>query len=113
MVDGRNDYIYYTNSNYFDYVCSPVEDFIDPRLIAKGLSQDKSFEPYLTPGFEQYVNRLSVTEGDVIPEICDLVVTAKTYSPLAVGSTVRGGGDDGYRITDPAKVTFLLQSAEL
>ena len=56
MVDDR-DCVYYTNSDYFKYALKGFESFVKGMLVAEGLAEDSSFEPYLTTDFRTWVGQ--------------------------------------------------------
>ena len=66
--DGKHDRncIYYTSSEYFTYALGGFASFVNGRLVAEGLSNDKGFSPYLTTDFKSWTGSLFDTDGDVI-----------------------------------------------
>ena len=113
-VDDRN-YVYSTNIENFKYALLDFADFINPRLVSKGLLQDSSFEPYLTPDFKQWKNEVigdDESELDrVIPADSKLIVTADQFRPYVVTEEDKYAKyDDGYGKTGAKSVTFDFSS---
>ena len=108
-VDGRN-YVYSTNVPNFKYALLDFADFINPRLVAKGLAQDSSFEPYLTPAFNQWKNEVigddDDEKGSVVPSDSKLVATAESFKPYIVAEDKYNKYDDGYKKEKKKSVTF-------
>ena len=108
-VDGR-DYVYSTNIQNFKYAFLGFADFINPRLVAKGLAQDSAFEPYLTPDFKQWKNEVIGDDEDekdsVVPNDSKLIATAEKFTPYTVKEDTYNKYDDGYKKEKSKSVTF-------
>ena len=63
MVDGR-DYVYYTNSEYFNYALRGFASFIKGTLVSAGLDQDSVYGPYLTTDFKSWTGTMFKEESD-------------------------------------------------
>ena len=108
MVDNR-DVIYYTSSNYFSYALLGFESFVKGTLIAAGLENDSTFEPYLTTDFKIWDNVEHKNEGDVVTEGSKVIVNGVAITPLIVASTYQptdGEPTDGYKYDDYGSMVF-------
>jgi hypothetical protein len=63
MVDDRN-YVYYTNSEYFNYAMRGFASFIKGTLVSAGLDQDSVYGPYLTTDFKSWTGTMFEKESD-------------------------------------------------
>ena len=114
MIDNRN-YVYYTSSEYFSYALGGFASFVNGRLVAEGLSNDKGFSPYLTTDFKSWTGTTYDTDGEVINY--DLY---KDPTIVALGTsknTVQKDKDKannyfGYEVDDDAVLTFDLEALE-
>lgn len=97
MIKDR-DYVYTSISNGFDYALSGFESLVSSSLIAPGLAEDKTFEPYLTPAYNQWKNTVYSSLGDRISSDAEVVIIGDMLTPLDKGPTYTPAGDelDGY-----------------
>ena len=65
MVDGR-DYVYYTNSEYFNYAMRGFASFVKGTLVAPGILTDSVFGPYLTTDFKSWTGTMFKEESDKV-----------------------------------------------
>ena len=63
MVDNRN-YVYYTNSEYFNYALRGFASFVKGTLVSEGLDQDSVYGPYLTTDFKSWTGTMFKEESD-------------------------------------------------
>lgn len=86
MVDNR-PYIYSTVGTTINYALAAFSDFINPRLVSAGLSEDNGFAPYLVSDFKEWRNTLYNTPGDVIgaenKKNTAVIINAKTIVPIS------------------------------
>ena len=112
MVDNR-DYIYYTANNYFDYALMGFNSFVRGTLVAAGLAEDSTYEPYLTTDFKQWVNTLHKEEGSVVVDLSNVVCKGEAVAPLNKGADyVPPAGDvaDGYTYVPSNELVFDLEA---
>ena len=109
MVDDRN-VVYYTTSNYFEYALRGFADFVNGRLVAKGLDSDYNFEPYLTTDYKQWVNTEHKTEGERVTAGSTVIVSGSAALPIAAGSEYTPDSQGGYYVDDG---TFTFSSDDL
>lgn len=97
MIKGR-DYVYTSISNGFDYALSGFESLVSSSLIAPGLEEDGTYEPYLTPSYKQWKNTVYSAVGDLVTEDADVVIIGNMLTTLDKGpSHVPSSGEiDGY-----------------
>lgn len=89
MLDGRN-YVYASESTYYDYAVAGFSSLVNSTLIAAGLPTDRGFGPYLTQGYYQWLSEKHEQMGEKIPEDSRVVVYADTIDVPS------GDGDDKY-----------------
>ena len=104
-VDDR-PYVYSTSNSYFNYAFLNCYDYINPILTAAGLSGDKSFEPYLTTGFHQWLNTMYDTEGTVVLPGSEVTVNATIWQPKPENE------DGGYLVGEEKYESFDLSVLE-
>ena len=97
MINGR-DYIYTSISNGFDYALSGFESLVSSSLIAPGLSEDGTYEPYLTPAYNQWKNTVYSAIGDLVTDDAEVIIMGDMLTTLDKGpSHVPSSGElDGY-----------------
>ena len=106
MVDDR-DYVYYTNSNYFEYALRGFEAFVNGRLVAEGLEDDYGFEPYLVSDFQHWVNTEYKNHGDVISKDASVIIADGVSAlPFTAGADYTPGGEFNGYITESGKFIF-------
>ena len=112
MVDNR-DYIYYTANNYFDYALMGFKSFVRGTLVAAGLAEDSTYEPYLTTDFKQWVNTLHKEDGSVITAGSKIVCDGEAIMPLNKGADYvppSGSVADGYTYGGSEELVFDLDA---
>ena len=86
MIDGREDYVYTSINNNFDYALDGFVSFIGSRLVAEGLISDGVYEPYLTTDYKQwettrhYEKNYSASAPFIIPSDAEIVVNGTYYA---------------------------------
>ena len=73
MVDDR-PCVYTSLSNYYDYTLCGISEYLNPILISEGLEEDNGYEPYLTTGYYQWINKVHDIEGDIVTDGSRVVV---------------------------------------
>lgn len=110
MVDGR-DYIYYTSNNYFEYALRGFYSFIKGTLVAPGLSQDSTYEPYLTTDFKEWVTDVHEQEGESVIAGSNVVATGNAVTPIYKGADYTpAAGEDGYSRKEGTSLGFDMSS---
>ena len=95
-VDDR-EMVYNSTSNYYDYALLGFYSFVNAKLVAAGLEEDSSYEPYLTTKYTQWVNQTYDNEGDVVTSDSSAVVLADVLVPISPYDAENYFGDsDGY-----------------
>ena len=83
-VDDR-DYVYSSQSSYFEYAMLGFYSYVNTALVAEGLAADSTYEPLLTPEFTHYKNTMhTIEEGKAAPTVVrnsTLVMSASTLTP--------------------------------
>lgn len=112
-VEGR-DYIYNSLSTNFSYILNGFVSLVSSRLIAEGLIEDKTWEPYFTTDLKQWKNTLHNTEGDIIPTDSNSVVifTGNSILPLFDADLLTDieNGGNGYSVSGKKQITVRLDS---
>ncbi len=98
MVDGR-DFVYYTNSNYFEYAMKGAEEFINGRIIAEAYGNDGVLEPMLTTDFLQWAGKEHKQEGERITAGATVIAHGIEVIPRATEK-------EGYSLSDRVLLTF-------
>ena len=94
MLEGREIIYASAQSDRLSSVLGGFEKLVNSRIVAATYGSDGTFEPYLTTGYKQWINKYSNTEGS-LPTADSLVIfNASTKSPDYVGSDK--ADDDGY-----------------
>lgn len=121
MVDGRNC-VYYTQSEYFKYALVGFHKFIKGTLVAAGLAQDSTYEPYLTTDFKTWVGNVYKEETDRVflqteadrdkgAEHPEVIVGADVFTPSIDTEFKPGESDfDGYLKDEDGLYSFNLES---
>ena len=110
MVDGR-DYVYYTTNNYYEYALRGFYSFIKGTLVAPGLAQDSTYEPYLTTDFKQWVNETHDKEGEYVMEGSNVVADGSLITPIFKGADYTPGPlEDGYEREEDTSLGFDLSA---
>jgi len=113
------DYIYAsTGSQNFSYALAGFESFLHSRVVAAGLSSDKTFEPYLTTGYEQwnteYFDYYTDDKGNKIPytvtEDAEVILLADILIPVYSGTSYLEPESDGYYHLGYEEVSFKLKA---
>ena len=109
-VDGRN-YIYTSRSNDLEYATNGFLSFIHSRIVAEGLSEDSTFEPYLTNDYKQWKNtqvwdnKNGEIEGfEIIPSGADVIVNGTSLTPFYGTEAIKVG----FAKSDKTQFTFHL-----
>ena len=97
-------YIYATNNSNIGYATMPYTYYINPSVIAAGLSVDSAYEPYLISDYRQWKNELVETPGTAIKPDAEVIVRVETTLPA---DPVNGG-----LMQQPAELT-TFQLGEL
>ncbi len=112
MVDER-DYVYYTNSSYYEYALRGYHTFINGMLVSAGIASDSAYEPYLTTDFKEWANEKHKDEGEAVLPGSTVVVTGDSIVPLKkpVDYVVPPGEpDDGYSYETGKELSFDLEA---
>lgn len=80
MVDGR-EYVYSTSSDYYSFALLGVASYVQPYLVAAGISDDNGFGPYLTKNYYQWLGETHNTEGDRVEAGSRVIVYADVITP--------------------------------
>ena len=80
MVDDR-EYVYNSNSNYYDYALMGFYSFVNGRLLAAGLEEDSTYEPTLVSDFTHWKNEL-YKEGEVFGEGSRVILLSDAIFPV-------------------------------
>lgn len=107
MLEGR-DYIYATATDSIDYANKDYPYYISTRITPAGLSEDGSYEPYLTTGFKQWKNVWYRDKGTVVADGSRVTVSASEWVPHALGD--ENPSADGYIKDAVHDLTFHLAS---
>ena len=92
-VDGR-EYIYNSNSNYYDYALMGFYSFVNGRLIAAGLSEDSTYEPTLVSDFTHWKNEMH-KEGVVSGEDSRVILLSEMTVPVNPHDAQNSSSYDG------------------
>ena len=114
VSDGKHERncVYYTASEYFTYALGGFASFVNGRLVAEGLSNDKGFSPYLTTDFKSWTGTLfdekgkDAVDGSKNPTV---VVIGDAYSTNQMPAD-KADGYLGYDIEKDAVLTFDLEA---
>ena len=108
MVDDR-DYVYYTSTNYFEYALRGFYSFIKGTLVAPGLSQDSTYEPYLTTDFKEWVNEIHETSGESVVAGSNVIANGSVIAPIFKGADyIPKPDEDGYEREEDTSLGFNL-----
>ena len=116
MIDGR-DYIYSSAAcDNFSYALGGFEAFLHSRIVAEGLSSDKTFEPYLTTDYKQWKSTYKDVYYDeagnelpyTVTEKSEVVINADIFTPIYKQSDL--AGEDGYYHLGYDRITVDLSS---
>ena len=111
MVDDR-DFVYNTNSNYFDYALLGFYSYVNGVLVSKGLEEDSSFEPYLTTNYKQWVNTMHDKEGEVVTDTSKVIAFTEMLVPIesTADTEINSGNKNGYSRENYDKLIFDLST---
>ena len=118
VLEGR-DYIYAsTGSQNFSYALAGFESFLHSRVVAAGLTNDKTYEPYLTTGYHQwnteYFDYYTDGKGNKIPytvtDNAEVIILADILVPVYADETYLVPESDGYYHLGYEEVSFKLKS---
>lgn len=111
-LDDR-EYVYNSNSNYYDYALLNFYSYINGRLVAAGLKNDSTFEPTLTPNFTHWNNDLfdegEVEENSKVTVLADLTVPINPYD--AKKDPEKYKDSNGYIVDEDTEEEFDLKTA--
>lgn len=114
MVDNR-PYIYSTVGTTINYALAAFSDFVNPRLVAAGLSEDNGFAPYLVSDFKEWRNTLYDEEGDLLREEyknnAAVIVGGKTVVPVSKdedSNPLLEGYVNGYSVSEYSRFEIPL-----
>ena len=120
MVDDRN-YVYYTNSEYFNYAMRGFASFVKGTLVSAGLDQDSVYGPYLTTDFKSWTGTMFKEESDRVftndmdgykkYENPTVIVNGDYKKSIDKGLDYIPDGDvfSGYEIGDKTDLKFDLE----
>jgi hypothetical protein len=108
------NYVYNSNSNYYDYALLNFYSFINGRLVAAGLKNDSTFEPTLTTNFTHWKNEVfdsgNVEADSKVVILTDLKVPINPYDKKDDLSK-KDKNSDGYLDGSPSEMEIDLKSA--
>ena len=107
MIDGR-DYVYSSESTYYDYAMAGFASLVNSTLVAAGLPSDSGFGPYLTQGYYQWLSEKHAEAGAKVPENSRVIVFADTLT--VPGATDTDIAEDGYLHTGRVETVLDLSS---
>lgn len=111
MIEGRERIYSSVSSSRLDYALGGFESFVHSRVIATGLTVDKTFEPYLTTDYQQYKNNYVTDTGEVVPGDATVIVYGNIEYPIY--TKVQDGDEadpDGYVRGPSEKIEIDLKS---
>ena len=109
MVDDR-PYIYYTNSEYLSYALADFASYIKGTLVAKGLTNDSMYGPYLTTNFTSWKGtKYTAKEGRPVFLTPD---KNKYQNPLVVANGSYTQVNDNYK-SKPDAQGYITGSKQL
>ena len=110
MVDGRN-YVYYTNSEYYEYALRGFHTFVKGMLVSAGIASDSAYEPYLTTDFKEWANEKHEKEGEQIAADSIAVIEGVSVIPIKKPADyISSSGDkDGYVYEAGEELAFDLE----
>ena len=89
IKDGREitdadfrQYIYNSGADYYNYAMLGFYSYVNGVLVAEGLSEDSSYEPYLTTGYKQWVNNLHKTQGESLAQGSIATLISDIFTPV-------------------------------
>lgn len=114
MIDDR-PYVYSSLSMYYQYALRGFYSYVKTSIIAAGLEQDSTLEPIYTPEFTHWETELNDTEGALVPDKAEVVVSANLFVPIDPSkyhSDPSGYADflNGYDYSGEAEMTVDLLS---
>ena len=114
MVDNR-PYIYSSVGTTINYALAAFSEFVNPRLVAAGLSEDNGFGPYLVSDFKEWRNTLYDEEGDELKaeyqNNATVIVTGKTFVPVSKdddSNPLLEGYVNGYSVSESSRFEIPL-----
>lgn len=105
MIDDR-DYVYSTSSSYYAYALMGVADFVQPYIVAAGLSDDNGFGPYLVKNYYQWLGEMHETDGEEVTAGSRVIAYADLLTPALYSS--EDATSDGYLSDGFALMEFNL-----
>ena len=109
MVEGR-DYIYATATDALESCMKDYTFYINARLVAEGLAEDMTYEPYLTTAFKHWKNTLVKEEGSAVTPSSKVVVHGLSHTTLPLGAESAEGAENGYIASNSADIAFPLET---
>ena len=76
------EYIYNSGANYYNYAMYGFHSYVNSVLVAAGLAEDSSYEPYLTTDYKQWRNEKIDEIGALITEKSTAIVYANVFTPI-------------------------------
>lgn len=111
MVEGR-DYIYATATDSLNSCMKDYTFYINARLVAEGLAEDMTYEPYLTTAFKHWKNTLVKEEGAAVTSSSKVVVHGLSHTTLPLDAESAEGAENGYIISNSADISFSLETLD-
>lgn len=117
MIDDR-PYVYSSLSSYYQYALRGFYSYVKTSIIAAGLEQDSTLEPIYTPEFTHWETELNDTEGALVPDKAEVIVSANLFVPIDPTKYLDDPSAyadflNGYDYSGEAEMTVDLSSNEI
>ena len=109
MIEGRDRIYSSVASSRLELALGGFESFIHSRVVAKGLTKDKTFEPYLTTDFQQWKNTYVSEDGATVPENSKVIIYTDVAYPVYSAAEGEAFPSDGYGRDGKAKLEIPLK----
>lgn len=97
MIEGRDVVYTSASSERLSYALSGFESFLHSRIVAEGLAVDKTFAPYLTTDYKQWISVYHKTEGDRVTADSEVILVGNYKYPVYKAESTSNASADGYR----------------